>query len=101
METALPPRGLLEAMLAIERALGRERKERYGPRTLDLDLLLMEGVIRTDVPPLLPHPRMHERAFVLEPLSEIAPALRHPILDRSMEDPIECAIEVVLEFVEH
>jgi 2-amino-4-hydroxy-6-hydroxymethyldihydropteridine diphosphokinase len=82
------PEWLLAELHRIERAHGRRRPDpvRWGPRTLDLDLLLMEGVIRTDVSPLLPHPRMHERSFVLEPLSEIAPTLRHPILDRSMDD---------------
>ena len=71
VETALPPRGLLEAMLAIERALGRERKERYGPRTLDL---------------VLPHPRLHERAFVLVPLCDLVPQGRHPLLGRTFAE---------------
>lgn len=73
VETALAPRALLDALQAIEREHGRERRFRDGPRTLDLDLLLY-GEQRIDEPGLsLPHPRMHERAFVLAPLVEIAP----------------------------
>jgi len=76
IETALAPRALLEALLGIERACGRERNadgERWGPRTLDLDLLLYGGE-RIDEPGLhVPHPHLHERAFVLVPLCEIAP----------------------------
>lgn len=88
IEDHLEPEWLLAELHRIERAHGRLRPDpvRWGPRTLDLDLLLMEGVIRTDASPLLPHPRMHERPFVIEPLSEIAPTLRHPILERSMDD---------------
>jgi 2-amino-4-hydroxy-6-hydroxymethyldihydropteridine diphosphokinase len=74
---------LLEALLAIERSLGRRREQegqRWGPRTLDLDLLLFRQEC-IDAPGLVvPHPRLHERGFVLEPLCEIAPDLRHPRL---------------------
>lgn len=76
VETTLAPRELLDALLAIERRLGRERGVPNAPRTIDLDLL-DHGGIRLDEPGLrLPHPRMEERLFVLEPLSEIAPAMR-------------------------
>jgi 2-amino-4-hydroxy-6-hydroxymethyldihydropteridine diphosphokinase len=73
IETALDPLEVLDALLAIERRHGRVRSRRNAPRTLDLDLLLYDD--RTiDTPGLqLPHPRMHERAFVLLPLAEIAP----------------------------
>lgn len=80
LETDLSPRELLERLLTVERAEGRVRGgERWGPRTLDLDLLLYgERVVRE--PGLeVPHPRMHERPFVLEPLAEIAPEERHPL----------------------
>ena len=88
LEDQVEPEWLLAELHRIERAHGRLRPDpvRWGPRTLDLDLLLMEGVVRTESSPLLPHPRMHERPFVLEPLAEIAPTLRHPILERSMDD---------------
>ena len=80
VETALTARALLDALLAIERAAGRERGARDAARTLDLDLLLY-GDETIDEPGLVvPHPRLAERAFVLEPLAALAPRLRHPKL---------------------
>jgi 2-amino-4-hydroxy-6-hydroxymethyldihydropteridine diphosphokinase len=78
LATELPPRELLERLLAIERRLGRVRTERFGPRTIDLDLLVYgEQVI--DEPGLtIPHPRLHERRFALDPLAELAPDLVIP-----------------------
>jgi 2-amino-4-hydroxy-6-hydroxymethyldihydropteridine diphosphokinase len=74
VETELRPRALLEVLLGVEQALGRDRSgERWGPRTIDLDLLLYEDV-DVDEPGLtVPHPRLHERLFALEPLAELAP----------------------------
>ena len=73
LETELSARELLDALLEIEHQLGRERRERWGPRTIDLDLLLY-GEERVDEPGLtVPHPRLHERRFALEPLAELAP----------------------------
>jgi 2-amino-4-hydroxy-6-hydroxymethyldihydropteridine diphosphokinase len=79
LETELPPRKLLDRLLAVERALGRTREgPRYGPRTVDLDLLVY-GEERLDEPGLeLPHPRLHERRFALEPLADLAPELVVP-----------------------
>lgn len=78
LQTTLPPRALLDALLGIERRAGRVRAVRNGPRVLDLDLLLYGDVV-LDAPDLvLPHPRMHERAFVLLPLAEFAPDLDVP-----------------------
>lgn len=81
LETTLAPEALLAAMLDIERAAGRERRDdapRWGPRTLDLDLLLYGDRV-LDLPGLqVPHPRLHERAFVLVPLLEIAPDVAIP-----------------------
>lgn len=78
LDTSLDPRSLLEALLGVERDLGRVRGERWGPRTIDLDLLL-HGDAELDEPGLeLPHPRLHERAFVLEPLAELDPELVVP-----------------------
>ncbi len=72
------PEALLEALLAVERRHGRLRRERWGPRTLDLDLLA-QGEARLQTPRLtLPHPRMMERAFVLAPLCELCPDWHHP-----------------------
>lgn len=73
--TTLGPRELLERCLAIEKKLGRVRAERWGPRTIDLDLLWYEGAALDEAGLVLPHPRMKERAFVLVPLAEIAPKL--------------------------
>jgi len=78
IETELPPLALLEVLLAVERRLGRERNERWGPRTIDLDLLLY-GQESLEEPGLtVPHPRLHERRFALEPLAELKPALVVP-----------------------
>ena len=79
IETTLPARGLLDRLLEVERQLGRERVgPRYGPRTVDLDLLLY-GEEQIDEPGLVvPHPRLTERLFVLEPLAELVPAQRIP-----------------------
>jgi 2-amino-4-hydroxy-6-hydroxymethyldihydropteridine diphosphokinase len=79
LETALAPHELLDALLGIERAAGRLREgQRWGPRTLDLDLLHMDGVVLHDARLTLPHPRIGERAFVLLPLAELAPELELP-----------------------
>jgi len=78
LETTLAPEALLDALFDIEARFGRQRAERNGPRTLDLDLLLYAD-LELDLPRLtLPHPRLHLRAFVLQPLAEIAPELRLP-----------------------
>lgn len=84
---ALPsPHALLDLCLSIERRLGRERTVPNGPRTVDLDLLLYDDLRVDDEGLTLPHPRMHERAFVLVPLADLAPHARHPILDRSIAE---------------
>jgi 2-amino-4-hydroxy-6-hydroxymethyldihydropteridine diphosphokinase len=79
LDTALDPHALLAALLGIEQEHGRERPYRNAPRTLDLDLLLYGDQVIDDAPTLVvPHPRMHERAFVLAPLAELAPELHIP-----------------------
>ena len=78
IDTELTPRELLGVLLAVERELGRERRERWGPRTIDLDLLVF-GDETLDEPGLaVPHPRLHERRFALEPLAELDPGLLIP-----------------------
>lgn len=79
LETDLSPRELLDRLLDVERELGRTREgPRFGPRTIDLDLLVF-GDLQLDEPGLtVPHPRLHERLFVLEPLAELAPSLDVP-----------------------
>jgi 2-amino-4-hydroxy-6-hydroxymethyldihydropteridine diphosphokinase len=78
LDTALSPDALLAALQKIESAQGRVRNVRWGPRTLDLDLLLYGALIRDDPRLTLPHPRLHERAFVLYPLYDLAPTLLLP-----------------------
>ena len=78
VETELSPRELLDSLLAVERRLGRERRERWGPRTIDLDLLLYGGEELEEPGLTVPHPLLHERRFVLEPLAELAPGLVVP-----------------------
>jgi len=78
IETRLAPRALLEALLAAERRFGRRREFPGAPRTLDLDLLLYGDRVIAEPGLIVPHPRMHERAFVLAPLAEIAPDIEIP-----------------------
>ncbi len=78
VDTDLPPEALLAALHGIERGAGRERSFRNAPRTLDLDLLLYGGATLSGDALTVPHPRMHERAFVLAPLAEIAPTAEIP-----------------------
>lgn len=86
LETDLEPAGLMRMIMEIETELGRKRlKKGYSSRTIDIDLLLYNNVIMDDEIITLPHPRMHERRFVLEPLHEIAPDLIHPVLTKSVK----------------
>ncbi|HET6624249.1 MAG TPA: 2-amino-4-hydroxy-6-hydroxymethyldihydropteridine diphosphokinase [Gaiellaceae bacterium] len=79
LETTLRPDALLEVLLGIERVLGRVRDGvRFGPRTIDLDLLLYDDETVDEPGLTVPHPRLHERSFALEPLAELAPALAIP-----------------------
>ena len=78
IRTELAPRALLNALLEIERSLGRSRSHANAPRTLDLDLLLYDGTVIDEPGLRVPHPRMHTRAFVLAPRAEIAPGIDIP-----------------------
>jgi 2-amino-4-hydroxy-6-hydroxymethyldihydropteridine diphosphokinase len=84
VQTDLPAAELLRTLLDIERGLGRVRNERRGPRTIDLDLLLYGDAVLDESGLVVPHPAMHERAFVLEPFAEIAPQVVHPVLGKSI-----------------
>ena len=86
LHTDLAPEALLDAALAIEQSMGRRRTQFKGPRIIDIDILLMGETVLRSGRLTLPHPALHERRFVLEPLAEIAPALPHPILNLTVRD---------------
>ena len=86
IETDIAPKSLLEICREIERSLGRDQDNRKGPRTLDLDLLLYDDCIINEPALTIPHPRLHQRRFVLAPLVELDPDRRHPVLAQSLRD---------------
>lgn len=82
LRTTLSPNALLRACQGVEQSLGRKRTLRFGPRTIDLDILFYGDRVIDEPTLTIPHPRLHKRRFVLEPLSEIAPNLNHPLLKK-------------------
>ena len=86
LETEKMPRQLIAGVLNIEQEMGRQRKQKNGPRVIDIDILLFGTSVIDTAGLTVPHPRLHERRFVLEPLAEIAPDVRHPIFKRSMRE---------------
>ena len=85
-QTSLDPFSLLRALKRIESDLGRVPGPRYGPRVIDIDILLLDDLVLTTPELIIPHPGMLERAFVLIPLAEIAPTQRHPVAGRTIEE---------------
>jgi 2-amino-4-hydroxy-6-hydroxymethyldihydropteridine diphosphokinase len=84
METELKPQELLELLKDVEIEVGREESYRWGPRAIDLDILLYDDIILNEATLTIPHPYLHERDFVLIPLCEIAPDVKHPVLQLTM-----------------
>jgi 2-amino-4-hydroxy-6-hydroxymethyldihydropteridine diphosphokinase len=86
LETELMPKQFIAAVLDIERAMGRKRTKKKGPRSIDIDVLLFGKSIIEMKGLTVPHPAMHQRRFVLEPMVEIAADVRHPIFKRTMRE---------------
>ena len=86
IETALPPRELKERLREIESALGRKPSVANAPREIDLDILFYGNKIIEEKGLRIPHPRLHERRFVLKPLTELAPEMRHPTLKKTVKE---------------
>jgi 2-amino-4-hydroxy-6-hydroxymethyldihydropteridine diphosphokinase len=86
LETNQQPAELMQSILGIERAMGRERLQKKGPRIIDIDILLFGNTVLDSETVTIPHPAMHERRFVLAPLAEIAPEASHPQLNKSIHD---------------
>lgn len=90
VETSLEPFALLERLSSIEDQMGRKREKRWGSRNIDLDILLYDTRMVDSERLTIPHPRMHERRFVLVPLAQIAPKLLHPRLKKNIEELLVC-----------
>lgn len=85
-ETKLDARALLQHLKQVEVQLGRQQSFRWGPRLIDIDILFYDDLIVNDASLVIPHPRLHERAFVLVPLADLAPDLVHPVLKKPIRE---------------
>jgi 2-amino-4-hydroxy-6-hydroxymethyldihydropteridine diphosphokinase len=84
IKTRFPPLFLMESLLDVEKAMGRNRTEKWGPRIIDIDILFFNNRIINEEGLCIPHPHLHEREFVLKPMVEIAPDFVHPVLQKTM-----------------
>ena len=84
LKTALPAQTILKIVLNIEKILGRRREEKWGPRTIDIDILFYDDNIINEPGLHIPHPELHNRGFTLAPLAEIAPGLVHPVFNKNI-----------------
>jgi 2-amino-4-hydroxy-6-hydroxymethyldihydropteridine diphosphokinase len=89
LETTESPEQVMAAILEIEQEMGRQRIQRKGPRTIDIDILLFGDNILDSPALIIPHPAMHERRFVLQPLAEIAPGARHPLQNKTAQQLLD------------
>jgi 2-amino-4-hydroxy-6-hydroxymethyldihydropteridine diphosphokinase len=94
IETSIQPETLLESLLDIEKKLGRVRTTRWGPRTIDIDILIYDDLIYDSDTLTIPHPLFHERRFVLELICEIDSQLRHPVLDATVAELLQSCEEI-------
>ena len=85
VNSPLSPEALMDQLLDIELEMGRIRTQKYGPRTIDLDILMIGNLVLNTEKLTIPHPQMHNRRFALLPLAEVAPTLTHPLLNQSIE----------------
>jgi 2-amino-4-hydroxy-6-hydroxymethyldihydropteridine diphosphokinase len=100
VQTRVGPADLLRALLVIEKSFGRVRKTKWEPRVLDLDLIDFGGLVSDAEHLMLPHPRLHERSFVLRPLADVAPAWRHPDTGQGVSELLGIVGEAGLERLE-
>jgi len=89
VETALDPKQVLEAILSIEKEMGRRRMQKFGPRTIDIDILFFNELIMHEDSLTIPHPQLHLRRFTLAPLNEISPQFIHPVFNKSISQLME------------
>lgn len=89
IDTMLTPTELLDKLLDIEQKMGRERKERWDARTIDLDILFYDTLVYTDARLIIPHPGIAHRKFTLVPLAEVIPSFVHPVFNKSLKELLE------------